>query len=230
MVRATSGNGDKSDRDELRRSMQASGHTTEQIANEMMRLWGYRPRAAWRHAHGWGQTEVAARYNQVLGDSSAPMTNRRISDYENWPFGGVKPTLNTLSLLAQVYGTSVANLVSMDDRKAFTTAECAALNGISTPSTVELARKVSSVPDNFSAATAQQSLSWTNAILQQSPVWSIKDLVDSVADETRSHAEITQGYLMSTSAIDDLTADVFALGRDRDNTTLLTAFSETVRL
>jgi tetratricopeptide (TPR) repeat protein len=242
MPRTTSSNGNKPDRDELRRLMQAQGCTLEQIANEMARSYGFRPRTAWRHAHGWGQVEAAARYNELVGDGNASMSNRRISDFEAWPIGGTKPTGNTLSLLAQLYHTSVANLVDAHDLKAYSLAERKAINGLTLIGStaadhslnvdriIEPQQTSSSTPNVTPSQLSEQPSVKTIAAPSQSPVWSIEDLVNSVAEESRSHAETTQGYLMATSTIDEITSDILALSHERDETPVLTMFSDTVQI
>jgi hypothetical protein len=55
--------GSKAERDSLRQEMLVGGCSLELIATEMERRWGFRPREAYRHAHGWSQDEVAARYS-----------------------------------------------------------------------------------------------------------------------------------------------------------------------
>lgn len=95
--------GTKKQRDQLRATMHDQGCTPEQIAAEMARRFGFRARQAWRHTHGWTQDEVAAAYNRLLNHDQAPMTGKRISDFEAWPHGGVKPTTTTLAILATLY-------------------------------------------------------------------------------------------------------------------------------
>jgi hypothetical protein len=111
------------------------GCTPEQIAAEMGRQFSFRARQAWRHAYGWTQDEVAAGYNRHLGHDQAPMTGKRISDYEAWPHGGKKPTINALAVLARVYSTGVLNLVDLDDRHALSTQELITLDTHNTPPT-----------------------------------------------------------------------------------------------
>jgi transcriptional regulator with XRE-family HTH domain len=108
--------------------MQLQGLTYQEIADEMAMRWGYRPRQAMRHAHGWTQEEVADRFNRVTDDPRAPMTAKRISDYEAWPAGGVKPTLKTLSILARLYSTQPMSLVDFSDRSAMTATERASVD------------------------------------------------------------------------------------------------------
>jgi len=73
------------------------------------------------------QDEVAAEYNVLIGDPRAPMSGKRISDFEVWPVGGVKPPLHALSVLAKVYGTQPHQLVDFADYEAMTRTERAAL-------------------------------------------------------------------------------------------------------
>ncbi|MEV6877522.1 hypothetical protein [Amycolatopsis sp. NPDC051128] len=93
------------------------------MAREFATRWGYRPRQAWRHAHGWTQDEAAGHYNRVLGSPRAPMSGKRICDYEAWPNGGVKPTHKTLSILAQLYDTEPCTLLDFTDFQAMTPEE-----------------------------------------------------------------------------------------------------------
>jgi hypothetical protein len=61
--------GSKAQRDHLRRTMREDGCTLDQIAIEMMVRWGFRPRQAWRHAHGKYRLESleAVQKLEVLG-------------------------------------------------------------------------------------------------------------------------------------------------------------------
>lgn len=56
------------------------------------------------------------------------MTGKRISDYEAWPHGGVKPTTNALAVLAKIYSTAASNLIDLDDRQELSTQELIALD------------------------------------------------------------------------------------------------------
>lgn len=120
--------GTKKQRDQLRAAMHDQGCTPEQIAAEMARCFGFRARQAWRHTHGWTQDEVAAAYNRLLDHDHAPMTGKRISDFETWPHGGVRPTRTTLAMLATLYSTTPTHLVDLDDRHALSPQELIALD------------------------------------------------------------------------------------------------------
>jgi transcriptional regulator with XRE-family HTH domain len=109
--------------------MLVGGCSLELIATEMQRRWGCRPREAHRHAHGWSQDEVAARFTEVAerigGDRSsgrppppaAPMIGTRIGEYERWPNGGRRPSPYVLTVLATVLGTTVERLLDYDDHR-----------------------------------------------------------------------------------------------------------------
>lgn len=124
--------GSKAERDALRQEMLVGGCSLELIATEMERRWGFRPREAYRHAHGWSQDEVAARFTEVadrIGTErdrtadgrpavpQAPMIGTRIGEYERWPNGGRRPSPYVLTVLATVLGTSVERLLDYDDHR-----------------------------------------------------------------------------------------------------------------
>ena len=110
--------GSKPYRDQLRASLSAMGaqgpRLTELLARDLM-LHGTRPRQAWRYAAELSQREAAGRFNQLTGNPRAPMTGNRIGDYEQWPDGGVRPTVAALKILADAYGTTWDHLVDARD-------------------------------------------------------------------------------------------------------------------
>ncbi|MCR6489172.1 hypothetical protein M8542_40750 [Amycolatopsis sp. OK19-0408] len=108
--------GSKPERERLRHELLAAGCGPARIAAEMSGRWQFNPRQAWRYTHGLSQTAVAARCNDLLGDGRAPMTGKRISEYEAWPQRGIRPTVHVLALLARVYGTVPSALVGDDER------------------------------------------------------------------------------------------------------------------
>lgn len=124
--------GSKAERDALRQEMLVGGCSLELIATEMERRWGFRPREAYRHAHGWSQDEVAARFTEVAdrigaerdrivdgrpAPPQAPMIGTRIGEYERWPTGGRRPSPYVLTVLATVLGTTVERLLDYDDHR-----------------------------------------------------------------------------------------------------------------
>jgi transcriptional regulator with XRE-family HTH domain len=141
--------GSKAERDALRQEMLVGGCSLELIATEMERRWAFRPREAYRHAHGWSQDEVAARFAEVAerlggdrdGDGpgsvpQAPMIGTRIGEYERWPNGGRRPSPYVLTVLATVLGTTVERLLDYDDHRKMPDQErtvLAAVHAAATP-------------------------------------------------------------------------------------------------
>lgn len=84
------GNSAKAERDLLRERMRGYGCAVAQIAVEMARRFGLRPRVASRHALGWPQWKLAQRYNTL--HPGARLSDNRISEFECWPHGGSPPS------------------------------------------------------------------------------------------------------------------------------------------
>ncbi|MGW4521059.1 hypothetical protein [Amycolatopsis sp. NPDC004378] len=228
----------KAQRDRLRREMQEQGCTLDQIAAEMATRWGFRPRQAWRHAQGWTQAEAADRYNRLVDANDAAMTGNRISDFEAWPPGGVKPTLTTLAVLARVYGTASRNLVDYRDREKFTKQELVALDAASADAKVLDDDNDSKPVSRSSSAespirvsivqTAEVPLSRSRQDLS-TPV-SIHDFVVSAAQESRIHAEDSQGLIMPDFTVDEIADEIERLYRERAYLDPLIVFSNTVQV
>jgi hypothetical protein len=124
----------------MRDRMRAAGMSHQQIAVEFARRYGLRPRAAWRNAHGWSQTEAAEQINRRAGDTgldpsgTAAMTGPHLCEYENWPGEGPKPsgrrpTPLVLALLAAAYGTpAIHDLLDLADYQNMPAADRLVLN------------------------------------------------------------------------------------------------------
>jgi hypothetical protein len=112
---------------ELRHELQAAGAGLDVIAAEFARRYDLRPRAAWRHAHGWSLmrvteyiSECAASVDPQAGGPAAAMRASDLSEVENWPNNSGrknsrKPTPYVLALLARVYGTDIWSLLDSRD-------------------------------------------------------------------------------------------------------------------
>ncbi|WP_239312306.1 hypothetical protein, partial [Frankia sp. Cj3] len=116
---------------ELRARMRTAGMSHDEIAVEFARRYQLRPRAAYRVAHGWTQTQAANHINAHAARTgldphgAATMTGPRLSELENWPLPNNRrrPTPQILALLAEVYGTGIHNLIDLDDREHLTPAD-----------------------------------------------------------------------------------------------------------
>jgi hypothetical protein len=111
----------------LREKMRGLGMSHRQIAVEFTRRYGLRPRAAWRHAYGWSQTEAAEQISTHAANpgvspdgTTVTMTGPHLCEYENWPGegpepAGRRPTPHLLSLLAGMYRCTVHDLLDVAD-------------------------------------------------------------------------------------------------------------------
>ncbi|MCA1673452.1 MAG: hypothetical protein LC799_15060, partial [Actinobacteria bacterium] len=129
------GTSTKAQCDQLRARMRGYGCTVAQIAAEMSRRFGLRPRVAWRYALGWQQWKVAQEYNTAHPGSK--LLDNRVSECENWPHGGSRPSLHYLANLAVTYGhgCTPAQLVDADDLDKLTPAERILLSSAPPPPT-----------------------------------------------------------------------------------------------
>jgi hypothetical protein len=118
------------------------GADVETIAEEMQRRFGFRPREAFRHAHGWSQEEAADHCNRATGDARASFNGTRISEYERWPFTGRRPTLPVLTVLARAYGTVPRRLVDYHDLGAMPVRDRPALEAAAVPLPAEPAEQL----------------------------------------------------------------------------------------
>jgi hypothetical protein len=119
----------KAVREAFRWELATKGFAPPDIAMMMAARYGVRPRLALRWAHGMTLDGVAAEWNQLDGSGRAPMTARRVSDYERWPDGGKRPTAYVLLMLAKIYRITIQQLLderdyaAMNDKQLFEVAE-----------------------------------------------------------------------------------------------------------
>lgn len=109
----------RAEQEQVRRRLVADGMPVAQIAVEMGRRFGARPRTAWRYALGWKQWEVLQGYRRA--DLSSTIDETRISKWEAWPFGGARPSPENLVVLTHAFGhgCTVSDLVDEDDLRSF---------------------------------------------------------------------------------------------------------------
>ncbi|WP_239377605.1 MULTISPECIES: hypothetical protein [unclassified Frankia] len=113
----------RAEQNTFRGRMLDAGMTHADVADEFIRRYRLRPRAAFRYAHGWTLLQAAAHIN---GDAArldldphgrAPMTGSRLSELEHWPDTTARRRLTPqiLALLATAYGTDVHSLLDVRD-------------------------------------------------------------------------------------------------------------------
>lgn len=140
----------RAEQEQLRRQLLADRVPVGQVAVEMGRRFGVRPRTAWRYARGWKQWEALQEYRRA--DPSSTIDETRISKWESWPFGGARPSPENLVVLTQAFGhgCTVSDLVDEDDLRSFspTVRQLISLveHGFSPGATVEARAMTSSEP------------------------------------------------------------------------------------
>lgn len=133
--------GSKIDRDTLRAEMAAGGAPFDAIAKEMRSRYGFRPREAWRHAHGLTLQQAADAFNNLSANRpGGPAADASLlGKWEKWPSSsGRRVTLTVLTVLADLYGCGLDDLLDLDDRRALPDADLRLLrhrstNPLSTP-------------------------------------------------------------------------------------------------
>jgi len=102
---------------ELRNALRLQGATTRQVAAAIAERFGVTPQAAFRHAAGLSQAEVAERYNQRW-PGEHPKTFKHVSYWECWQGPGTgrtassrAPSYEDLARLAGLYGCLVDDLL-----------------------------------------------------------------------------------------------------------------------
>jgi hypothetical protein len=114
----------KAEQKDLRDRMLDAGLTSAEIAGEFIRRYRFRPRAAFRHAHGWTLLRAAEHINDhaaildIDTDGRATMTGPHLCELEHWPHPAERRRLTpqVLALLAATYGTDVHSLIDVHDR------------------------------------------------------------------------------------------------------------------
>lgn len=101
----------------LREAMLKHGASSDEIAAEVRARFRYGIRAAYRHAAGLTLDQAAEQYNAVAGDAEARTTGPRVSEWENWPQGGRRPTAFNLITLAHVFSTDPGRLITVDEEE-----------------------------------------------------------------------------------------------------------------
>ncbi|MCH6161680.1 hypothetical protein [Streptomyces marispadix] len=222
--------GSKPQRERLRRELQADGCGTRQIVDEMVRRWHFRPRLAWRFAHGLTQDEAAERCNALIGSEGAPLTGKRISEYELWPMGGSRPSPRILALLGRVYAVRPLELTDHLDRKHLAAADIDLLRERGDLDQSEI-QGMSSVPSRSDwagggsrVATARR----TNAAAGNHSGNVEEAVIMSAAQESSDHAGQAETTNVGTATLETLRDDVTRLSRGLVHLDPLPLFQEMV--
>jgi tetratricopeptide (TPR) repeat protein len=220
--------GNKEDRTRLRSVMLQSGRSYTEIAEQMLLRWHFRPRQAWRHAHGFTQDEVAQRYNEVVDDAAAAMTGKRISDYESWPNSGARPLPGVLAVLATIYQTTPANLVDYADLEHMPRADVQAIQSAHPPLIDGTYIESNRIAAPKASAEDRLVLGVANRELPQRPP-TLKDVLEYISKQSRDHAERAEMTNLPLPTLEELDNEVRRLTKEHLYINSLELFSDTVR-
>jgi transcriptional regulator with XRE-family HTH domain len=114
--------GFKAELDSLRDRMRKLGTSCDEMAAEIARRYRLRPREAYRLAWGLSLERAAARFNdraaRAEAEARASLTGSRLSEWEQWPRTGRKPSVYALCMLAEIYETDVLCLLDLADHES----------------------------------------------------------------------------------------------------------------
>jgi transcriptional regulator with XRE-family HTH domain len=105
------------EREVLRTAWRREGWTIDEIAAAFTRRYRAGALRAYRWANGMGQQAVADVWNGLDAGGEARMTASRICEYEQWPYGGRRPSLDVLNRLSRIYKTRAASLFDGEDHR-----------------------------------------------------------------------------------------------------------------
>jgi len=206
----------------LRTGMAARGFEARAIAAEIMRRFGCRPRAAWRLAHGLSQAAAAERYNDLFSTvSKAPMSAKRLSEYERWPHAGERPSVNTICRLAELYGARPVELIDDLDRTHYPESSIQALKAL-----IKGDQGNDSLPTGESGVEVAYRRSEDEADYLHDP----EGVVMAAAHEGSEHAEDVERRDIGDATLEQLRADVAQLSRDYMTRDPFPVFLEMIRI
>ncbi|MFF0861402.1 helix-turn-helix domain-containing protein [Nonomuraea sp. NPDC003560] len=96
------------------RYLRRHGFTTDQIAVIIGLDHPATPLRLYRYAAGLTAAQVVECFHRLSGTNGAGLRESRLYDYENWPQAGRRPSVFTLRLLARIYDTRPAHLITND--------------------------------------------------------------------------------------------------------------------
>lgn len=117
--------------DAVRERARRVGAGHPDLAAELSRMFGMRPREAFRRALGWTLQEAADRFNARGGQSEGghvKLTASRLYEFERWPVDGRKLPLYVFAGLVAIYGIDLPALLDFEGHKALSFDERAALS------------------------------------------------------------------------------------------------------
>ncbi|NJP95423.1 hypothetical protein HCN51_39325 [Nonomuraea sp. FMUSA5-5] len=94
------------------RYLRQHGFTIDQIAIILALDHPATPLWLYRHAVGLTAAQTVEAFHRLTETTGTGLRESRLYDYENWPTAGRRPSVHTLHLLARIYGTQPAQLLT----------------------------------------------------------------------------------------------------------------------
>ncbi|MEU6718664.1 hypothetical protein ABZ897_44980 [Nonomuraea sp. NPDC046802] len=101
------------------RYLRQHGFTIDQIAIILRLDHPATPLRLYRYAAGLTAAQTIEVFHQLAGTIGAGLRESRLYGYENWPQSGRRPSVSTLCLLARIYGTRPAHLLTAEMLAAY---------------------------------------------------------------------------------------------------------------
>ncbi|MFB4267842.1 hypothetical protein [Nonomuraea sp. GTA35] len=94
------------------RYLRQHGFTIDQIAIILALDHPASPLRLYRHAAGLTAAQTVDAFHRLADITGAGLRESRLYDHETWPQTGRRPSVHTLHLLARIYGTQPAHLLT----------------------------------------------------------------------------------------------------------------------
>ncbi|MFB4285004.1 hypothetical protein ACBJ59_57740 [Nonomuraea sp. MTCD27] len=94
------------------RYLRQHGFTIDQIATILALDHPATPLRLYRHAAGLTAGQTVNAFHRLADTTSPGLRESRLYDHETWPETGRRPSVHTLRLLARIYGTQPAHLLT----------------------------------------------------------------------------------------------------------------------
>ena len=200
----------------------------------MARLWGLRPRQAWRQAMGLSQDDVALAFNDISGDPRSPMSGKRISDFEVWPYGGARPSAYVLVTLGRLFGCHATELLDLVDRQRMPSGDLAVLQANGQPSATP-ALGTTALPVIHSRVGGRHPGEHLGHGRQPDKrslesLNKLRETVMAAADESTTHAAAAEATHIVGSTLEELDHDIRRVAASFLNGDLIEQFSQAVRI
>ncbi|MFF4778981.1 hypothetical protein ACFY05_39775 [Microtetraspora fusca] len=99
--------------------LRGHGFTVDQIAVVLSLDHDVSPLRLYRYAAGLTAAQAVAAFNARELSGRAPLRETRLYEYESWPCAGRRPPARSVRLLADIYGTHPAQLLTLETRARY---------------------------------------------------------------------------------------------------------------